>query len=110
MKNKILIVDDDIDSLTIQQSITQRLGYYTQIAINGLDAIKFIKQDSPDIILLDIFMPEMDGYETIKYIQKNYMFHNLLNQFSVLMFHNIFQFSNFHIFHKYRFVLVTLFY
>ena len=72
MKNKILIVDDDIDSLTIQQSITQRLGYYTQIAINGLDAIKFIKQDSPDIILLDIFMPEMDGYETIKYIQKNY--------------------------------------
>ena len=71
MKNKILIVDDDIDSLIIQQSITQKLGYYTQIAINGLDAIKFIKQDLPDIILLDIFMPEMDGYETIKYIEDN---------------------------------------
>ena len=72
MKNKILIVDDDVDSSIIQQSITQKLGYYTQIAINGLDAIKFIKQDTPDIILLDIFMPEMDGYDTIKYIQKNY--------------------------------------
>ena len=72
MKNKILIVDDDVDSSIIQQSITQKLGYYTQIAINGLDAIKFIKQDTPDIILLDIFMPQMDGYETIEYIQENF--------------------------------------
>ena len=72
MKNKILIVDDDIDSSVIQQSITQKLGFYTQLAINGIDAIKFIKQDAPDIILLDIFMPEMDGYETIKYISENF--------------------------------------
>lgn len=72
MKNKVLIVDDSIDSSTIQQSIVQKLGYYTQIAINGIDAIKFIKQDVPDLIMLDIFMPEMDGYETIKYIQENF--------------------------------------
>ena len=72
MKNKILIVDDDVDSSTIQQSIVQNLGYYTQIAINGLDAIKIIKQDKPDIILLDIFMPQMDGYEALKYIQENF--------------------------------------
>ena len=72
MKNKILIVDDDTDSSVIQQSITQKLGFYTQLAINGIDAIKFIKQDAPDIILLDIFMPEMDGYETIKYISENF--------------------------------------
>ena len=72
MKNKILIVDDDVDSSIIQQSIVQKLGYYTQIAINGLDAIKYIKQDPPDIILMDIFMPQMDGYETIKYISKNF--------------------------------------
>jgi len=72
MKNKILIVDDDVDSSIIQQSIVQKLGYYTQLAINGIDAIKFIKQDPPDIILLDIFMPEMDGYETIKYINDNF--------------------------------------
>jgi len=72
MKNKILIVDDDVDSSIIQQSIAQKLGYYTQIAINGIDGIKFIKQDPPDIILLDIFMPEMDGFETIKYIADNF--------------------------------------
>ena len=72
MNNKILIVDDDADSSIIQQSIAQKLGYYTQIAINGIDAIKCIKQDKPDIILLDIFMPQMDGYETIEYIQQNF--------------------------------------
>ena len=72
MKNKILIVDDSIDSSTIQQYIVQKLGFYTQIAINGIDAIKNIKQDKPDLILLDIFMPEMDGYETIKYIKENF--------------------------------------
>lgn len=72
MKNKILIVDDDIDSAIIQQSISQKLGYYTQIAINGIDAIKFIKQDTPDLILLDIFMPEMDGFETIKLITNKF--------------------------------------
>lgn len=72
MKNKILIVDDDIDSTIIQQSIIQKLGYYTQIAINGIDAIKCIKEDKPDIVLLDIFMPQMDGYETIKYITENF--------------------------------------
>jgi len=42
------------------------------VAINGLDAIKVIKQDKPDLILLDIFMPQMDGYETIEYIQDNF--------------------------------------
>lgn len=72
MKNKVLIVDDDIDSLQMQQTICQNLGFYTQTAINGIDAIKYIKQDPPDLILLDIFMPQMDGYETIKYIEKNF--------------------------------------
>ncbi len=72
MKNKILIVDDDIDSAIIQQSISQKLGYYTQIAINGIDAIKFIKQDPPDLILLDIFMPQMDGLETASLIKSKY--------------------------------------
>ena len=71
-KNKILIVDDDSDSLTLQQAIVQRLGFYTQVAVNGMDAIKFIKQDAPDLILLDIFMPQMDGFETLKVIQEKY--------------------------------------
>lgn len=72
MKNKILVVDDDADSAIIQQSICQKLGYYTQVAINGIDAIKFIKQDPPDLILLDIFMPQMDGYETIELINTKF--------------------------------------
>ena len=69
MKNKFLIVDDDMDSTEIQQIMAQKMGYYTKIAINGYDAIMTIKQDPPDIILMDIFMPGMDGYETIKYLE-----------------------------------------
>jgi len=72
MYNKILIVDDDSDSLMLQQTIIQRLGFYTQIAVNGLDAINMIKSDIPDIILLDIFMPQMDGFETLKILQEQY--------------------------------------
>jgi CheY-like chemotaxis protein len=72
MKNKILIVDDEPDSLMLQQTIVQRLGFYSQTAVNGLDAVKMIKEDEPDIILLDIFMPQMDGFETLKFLQKNY--------------------------------------
>jgi len=71
-KNKILIVDDDSDSLILQQAIVQRLGFYTQLAVNGIDAIKIIKQDVPDLILLDIFMPQMDGFETLKMIQEKF--------------------------------------
>jgi len=72
MYNKILIVDDDSDSLMLQQTIVQRLGFYTQIAVNGLDAINMVKEDKPDIILLDIFMPQMDGFETLKILQEKY--------------------------------------
>jgi CheY-like chemotaxis protein len=72
MKNKVLIVDDDVDSISVLQTITQNLGFYTQTAINGIDAIKYVKQDPPDLILLDIFMPQMDGFETIKYLKKKH--------------------------------------
>ena len=74
IKNKILIVDDDSDSLLLIQTIIQRLGFYTLTAVNGLDAINIIKQESlkPDLIILDIFMPQMDGFETLTYIKKNF--------------------------------------
>jgi len=72
MQNKILIVDDDSDSLILQQTVVNKMGFYTQIAVNGIDAIKVIKDDAPDIILLDIFMPQMDGFETAKLITEKY--------------------------------------
>lgn len=72
MNNKILIVDDDSDSLILLQVIVQKLGFYTQIAVNGLDAIKIIKEDKPDLILLDIFMPQMDGFETLTLLKEKY--------------------------------------
>lgn len=72
MSNKILIVDDEPICLKLQESITQKLGYYTQTAINGIDAINMIKKDQPDLIMLDLFMPEMDGFQTLKYLQNKF--------------------------------------
>ena len=72
MKSKVLIVDDNSDNLVLLQLIVQKMGFYTQLAINGIDAIKFIKQDPPDLILLDLYMPQMDGLETIALINKKY--------------------------------------
>ncbi len=70
--NKMLIVDDDSNSLYLEQIIAQRLGFYTKVAVNGLDAIKIINDDVPDIILLDIFMPQMDGFETLTLLREKY--------------------------------------
>ena len=72
MKNKILIVDDDTESCILQQAVTQRMGFYTQLAVNGIEAINVIKEDQPDMVLLDIFMPQMDGFETAKLIHDKF--------------------------------------
>ena len=63
-KNTILIVDDENINLTIMTHIlSETYNIYT--ATNGLDGIKIAKKHLPDLILLDIAMPEIDGYETL---------------------------------------------
>ncbi len=67
----ILIVDDEP---TIVQSLTGLLmddGFEVISASNGYEALKLIESESPDLVLLDIWMPGMDGIETLKEIKKN---------------------------------------
>ena len=63
-KNSILIVDDESSNII---ALTKTLSpeYTVRAAINGRDAINTAKKHLPDIILLDIVMPEMDGYAVI---------------------------------------------
>jgi len=66
----ILIVDDEP---TIQQSLSGILsdeGFEISIASNGYEALQIIQEDSPDLVLLDIWMPGIDGIETLKEIKK----------------------------------------
>ena len=60
---KILIVDDDPDIIEILSYNLSNEGYNVKSAVNGVEAIKKAKKFIPDIILLDVMMPEMDGIE-----------------------------------------------
>jgi diguanylate cyclase (GGDEF)-like protein len=65
----ILVVDDTPDNLTILTQMLTNRGYRVRPAISGPVALKAIQKDPPDLILLDIMMPGMDGYEVCKHLK-----------------------------------------
>lgn len=69
--NLILVVDDDPDSLFTLTEILNSYGFKTTVARSGIECLKILENVSPDLILLDIMMPEMDGFQTIKNIRKS---------------------------------------
>jgi DNA-binding response OmpR family regulator len=66
MPEKILIVDDDLDTLRLVGLMLQHQGYRIVAASGGIQAIGLAQSEKPDLILLDIMMPEMDGYEVAR--------------------------------------------
>ena len=66
MAQKILIVDDDLDTLQLVGTTLERQEYEILAAKDGAQAVEMAKQDKPDLILLDIMMPKMDGYEVTR--------------------------------------------
>src|SRR5512143_4249253 len=66
MAEKILIVDDDIDSLKLIGLMLQRQGYEIAAASAGGQAISKAVAEKPNLIILDVMMPDMDGYEVCK--------------------------------------------
>ncbi|WP_321298626.1 hybrid sensor histidine kinase/response regulator [Marinifilum fragile] len=68
-KHRILIVDDIPENIKVLQAILSDSSYEVQYALNGKDALMLCVADSFDLILLDIMMPEMDGYEVCRYLK-----------------------------------------
>ncbi len=68
----VLIVDDEEMIIESLEGILSDDGFEVLHAFNGYEALKKIEMESPDIVLLDIWMPGMDGIETLKEIKKNY--------------------------------------
>lgn len=66
---KILIVDDEVDVLEFIAYNLEREGYNTFIAKDGLEAIRLAKTESPDLILLDVMMPNLDGYAAAEHFR-----------------------------------------
>ncbi len=71
IKRRILVVDDDTDTLFTVGEILQNLDYDISFAGNGVECLSQIEKVLPAVILLDIMMPQMDGFETIKRIRSN---------------------------------------
>lgn len=70
MAEKVLIVDDDVQSLRLVGLMLERQGYKIVAANNGVQGLRAAKSERPDIILLDVMMPDMDGYEVTRRIRK----------------------------------------
>ena len=71
MAEKILIVDDDVDTLRLVGLMLQRQGYQIVAAANGQQGLMKAAEELPDLILLDVMMPDMDGYEVTRQLRKN---------------------------------------
>ena len=68
---RILVVDDHEDNIEVLKVRLESWGYLTASAYNGVDALKYVESTPPDLILLDVMMPEMDGNEVARRIKGN---------------------------------------
>lgn len=70
-KSSVLIVDDNMANLQVLGNILRESGYKVIAARNGLEALRFAAKTPPDLILLDIMMPELGGFETCGKLKEN---------------------------------------
>ncbi|MCC5634449.1 hybrid sensor histidine kinase/response regulator [Nostoc sp. CHAB 5844] len=69
--DRILAVDDTKDNLILVQTILESEGYKIDLVSDGKSALQYVEQSPPDLILLDVMMPGMDGYEVTRRIRQN---------------------------------------
>lgn len=70
-KKKILIIDDEIDVVEMCKDALIDSGYEVLYALNGKDGVKLAMESSPHLVLLDIMLPGMDGWEVIEVLRLN---------------------------------------
>lgn len=68
---RILVVDDTPDNLFLIETVLQAEGYEVEVADNGQDALSMIEAEPPHLLLLDVMMPGMHGYEVVRCIRQN---------------------------------------
>ncbi len=71
MKKRILITEDMADLRTVLKTIVESMGYECLMASNGREAVDMAAAELPDIILMDMVMPEMDGLQATRLIRQN---------------------------------------
>ena len=71
MKTRILLVEDNPATMEVMQQELEILGYEVAVARDGAEAVEMANSELPDLIIMDILMPKMDGGEATKQIRKN---------------------------------------
>jgi DNA-binding response OmpR family regulator len=72
MPHKLLLVDDDKEIIQTLQARLIKEGYAVAVAFDGEEALLKVKEENPDLILLDLTMPKLNGFEVLKEIRKKY--------------------------------------
>jgi len=68
-KKQILVVDDDPLVVNVLRDPLERAGYDVSVAYHGLEALKKVKEHTPDLIILDILMPLLDGFKVARFLK-----------------------------------------
>ncbi|MGN0638761.1 MAG: response regulator [Huintestinicola sp.] len=68
---RIIITDDEIMNLRMTEFILKKAGYETVKAASGAECLNAVREQRPDLILLDLLMPEMDGFQVIEKLRKS---------------------------------------
>jgi len=71
MKNRILLVEDNPATLEVMQEELELLGYEVTVAKNGVEAVEIAGTELPDLVIMDMLMPKMDGLEATSRIREN---------------------------------------
>jgi two-component system, OmpR family, KDP operon response regulator KdpE len=69
-RQRVMVVEDEVDTIFLLKQIFRIAGFNVVSAMDGEEALKKIVKYEPDMVLLDIMMPDMDGWETLKYIRQ----------------------------------------
>ena len=70
-KGRILIVEDNMDNYQLVRFVLERAGYDVFLAVNGRDGVNAARAQKPDLILMDLGMPEMDGWNATKKLKSD---------------------------------------
>jgi two-component system alkaline phosphatase synthesis response regulator PhoP len=70
MQAKVLVVDDNADSVAILRGFLEARGYGVAAARNGMEALDCVRRDAFDLVLLDVMMPGMSGFDVLAEIRK----------------------------------------
>ncbi len=77
MAKKILVVDDEVDILEVLTFRLEKLGYEVSSAADGQKALDLLEKEIPDLILLDLRLPVIDGYEVCRRVKKEKKWKNI---------------------------------